>query len=63
MVTSVVPEVSVFGLILCNSFTDDLDERIKCILGKFAEDTKLGGSFDLLEGRKALQKDLERREH
>ncbi|KAF4794157.1 hypothetical protein TURU_104938 [Turdus rufiventris] len=36
-----------------------MDEGIECFIGKFADGINLGACVDLLEGRRALQRDLD----
>lgn len=60
LVTTDVLLCFVLGPLLFNILINIMGDRTKGTLGRFVDDTNWGGSVDLPESRKALQRDLDK---
>jgi len=57
-----VPQGLVLGPVLLNIFVSNMNSGNECTFSKLADNTKLCGVVDTLEGRDAIQRDLGRLE-
>jgi len=60
LMTSGIHRGSVLGLALFNIVVSDIVSGTECTLSKFADDRKLYGAVDMLEGRDDIQRELDR---
>ena len=59
LVTSGIPQGLTMGPVLFSIFVGNMDSGIKCILSKFADNTKLSVEVGTIEGRDAIQRGLD----